>query len=596
MRKGYLWILMILLLLLSTGTAAAGDNGSTGVVSSNGDGAELSEDGNYYVFSRMVDITGTLSEDDKHELAHTLNDFLQSTHVDLQVYLIDSVEKFGVSDVYGFADAYYDDAKYPSGYGADRLCLMVIHETTKGKTNVIGFGDLPVSDWAIMKSKLYLEYYLLCDDAYDGINGLIDRIWKDIDPSHAYKTPRTDMMVKGKLDTLSYHNTEISRVLDYAGILPDEAERKMAERIQEIWDLHQLDIVILTAPDSDCKDEDAFCDDFFDYAGFGCGADFDGMILFVKVNPEDRYYTVTTCGTKGRSYFDEIIENQTVYDDMFDVFKAGNYEEGAWIFLKHTIRRINHMERQESFEGIERSAVKDASEAARVLNPNGILKDSVKDSLEKEIQNIRDKYDTDVLIIAISDTGDYYPEDYLDNYFTFYGYGEGSSKSGVGLILADEDGKPVQFAVRTFGKAKDRFPEKALKRLSSMVNSALGGTHYDSAARKFVEKVRFREKWGHYPMTAFATVIWFLVIFCVVSIVAAIKKGANRTISKAVTASEYLVPGTCKIHGIDERYINSKVTKTRRVESSSSGRSGGGGGGHISSSGRTHGGGGGRHF
>ena len=66
MRKGYLWILMILLLLLSTGTAAAGDNDSTGVVSSNGDGAELSEDGNYYV--QFLPLVGCLKSCRKQNL------------------------------------------------------------------------------------------------------------------------------------------------------------------------------------------------------------------------------------------------------------------------------------------------------------------------------------------------------------------------------------------------------------------------------------------------------------------------------------------------------------------------------------------------
>ena len=583
-------MLIAVMLLLMTGVAAAQNEG---VSATGSETADVSADGQYYQFSRLVDLSDALNDEDHEEISGMLMDFLRDAKLDLQIYIIPSVESFGCESVTEFADKYYDDAKYPAGYGADRSALFYIFETAKNESQLFAFGSKAPTQWAVMKAKFFADYYLRCGNAYDACRGFIDRVWNDLNKTHSVRSPRLDMMNETYFQP--YHNEKISRVLDFSNLLTASEREAMEERLKEIRETCRMDIVVLTAPDSDGKVWEALADDFYDYVGFGYGDDYDGMILFVDMDPADRGYTITTCGTRAQNTYNSIIE--TIYDDMLDSFKEGNYHAGINIFVNHAVRQYNHMERVESFLGINRSDMKEETDDSRVIDDDEMLSNSVKKELEKTIKSIREDYDTDVLVMAVQGTGDYYPVDYLENYYNFFGYGEGSRRSGIGLILSDEGTKSPVFEIVTFGNASEKFDESALNRLKSMVGSALGSNRYGSAAKKFVDKTKFRLKWGHYPMTTGMTIVVFLIVFAVISIIAAIKKSSNKTISKAVTASEYIVPGSYRVFNIQERFINSKVTKTRRVESSSSGsRSGGGGGSHHSSSGRSHGGGGGRHF
>ncbi|MBO4696725.1 MAG: TPM domain-containing protein [Lachnospiraceae bacterium] len=585
--KRVFFLILAMMLLLMTGVAAAQSQ-------SDSEKAPVSADGQYYDFNRIVDVTNSLTDEERAEINKCLAEFIEGAKLDLQIYIIPSAETFGCESVAEFADRYFDDPKYPSGYGAERLSLFYIYETDNGKSELYSYGRAKnQTTWGVMKAKFYADYYMQAGNVYDACYGLIDRVWKDLDKSHTIRAARNDMMNPSGFHP--FHNETVSRVLDYADLLNDEQRKAMEERLTKIRETYHMDIVVLTAPDSDGKVWEDFADDFYDYGGFGYGEDYDGMILFVDMDPADRGYTITTCGTRGQNLYNGLVE--TIYDDMFDYFKSAQYYDGINVYINHAVRQINHVELPSSFEGIERSQIGDATDAARVISQDGILKESVQNKLEKAIKSIRREYKTDVLVLAVNDTGDYYPVDYLYNYYTFNGYGEGGKRSGVGLILVDGDTDPAKFELLTFGGTGDKFDEAAVERLSSMVSSALGSDKFDRAAEKFVDKVEFRLKWGHYPLRTSTTIVLFVIVFIVISIIASIKKAANKTISKAVTASEYMVPGSYRIFNIEERFINSKVTKTRRPEPSSTGRSGGGGGGsHHSSSGRSHGGGGGRHF
>ena len=581
-------VLLAVMLLLFTGVAAAAAD-TTGESS----GTLMSDDGNYHYYSRMIDVTGSLSDDERATLRDELFDFIDDVKIDLQIYIIGSVEKNGCASIAEFAESNYDDPKYPAGYGADRQALIYVYEKEKDHSEIISFctADAAPDRFEVMKAKYSADYYIRSGNVYDGCRGLIDRIRHSLNYTHSIRPAIRDMMTASEF--VPFHNESVSRLQDYSNLLTASQQEAMEERLQHIRKDYQMDIVVLTGPNSDGKVWEDFADDFYDYVGFGYGDDYDGMILFVDMDPSDRGYTITTYGNRARSLYDDKIEN--LYDEMLDSFKEGAYYEGISIYVDFAVRTINRKEPAKSFGGIARADIKDSTDASRVIDEDGLLKDSVRNKLEKQIEKIRKEYKTDVLVLAVRDTGDYYPEDYLKNYFRFNGYGEGSKKSGVGVILVDPDTQKAQAEVVVFGGASGKFNASATERLRSMTQSALGSSHFDSAATKFVNKTQFRLKWGHYPLKTSTTVFIFIVVFLVVSIIAAIKKGANKSISKAVTATEYVVPGSFRISRLDERFINSKVTKTRKPEPSSS-RSGGGGGGHYSSSGRSHGGGGGRHF
>ncbi len=86
-----------------------------------------------------------------------------------------------------------------------------------------------------------------------------------------------------------------------------------------------------------------------------------------------------------------------------------------------------------------------------------------------------------------------------------------------------------------------------------------------------------------------------IVIGLVIAAIVTFSKRSSylHAVHSKAGAGEYLVNGSVRLTGQQDRFITTSVTRTRRVQESSS--SGGSGGGtHTSSSGASHGGGGGK--
>ena len=587
--------LICLLLLWSVafgfaGIAAAGDNGDSDELK-----AGLSDNGQYYYYNRVLDLTETLTAEERRELCQYVFEFMEVSECDLQICFLNSLSKLGYSSADEYAEFYYDAKDYPVGYGKDKTVLFMVYEAEKRQCHVVYFGSKSIfKTWDVFKAQLVTEYYAGLGNHYDACLDFVNRLYKGVMPSVETKKLRHDMM--NAEDFKPFHNDHTDRLLDFAGLLTEEQEEHLRKEIKAVHDKFNVDVIVLTAPDADGKDSEDFNDDFYDYGGFGEGPNRDGIILFVNMDPEVRYYTISTCGSCVNDFPQEDIE--LIYDRMLDHFIDGAYSDGIQEYLTSVARQLTKASNE--FNGIRPEDIKMRPDADRVIDPNGLLKDSVKDELEEMIEKFREKYDTDILVIVDENATFYYtPGEYVSKYYQYMGYGEGDTRSGSAILL-DSDGAKAAHTIYTSGDAGKLFSGQHLTVLNNYVRIALKGDNYNGAAEKFVRKVVFLEKFKHYPMSFGSTVLWLLGIFLGVSLVAAIKKGANKTVATASTATGYLVPGSTHIRNVRENYIRTAVSKRRRPEpssSSSGGRSGGGGGGgHYSSSGTHHGGGGGRHF
>ena len=86
-------------------------------------------------------------------------------------------------------------------------------------------------------------------------------------------------------------------VVDFAGVLDDEYEKTLTQRLNGITALYNMDIAVVTVTDLQGKTPEAFADDYYDYNGYGCGETFDGiLILYKDGKPGNRNLQITTCG------------------------------------------------------------------------------------------------------------------------------------------------------------------------------------------------------------------------------------------------------------------------------------------------------------
>lgn len=588
------WMLLFMLVLL-TGMAAAEENEDTTTVEEKTK-ASLSEDGNYYIFGRMIDLTESMTAEERMEVNHYIIQFIESTECDITLYMIKSVESFGYASVDEFADNYYYSETYPYGYGEGGDCVFFVYEQEKNELSMVYFGDIPrISTWAVMKAKWYFNYYLRSNDAYDGAIGVIDRIWRDLEEYHPYTEPVSNKMSATWF--VPFHDEKIDRLLDFSRLIPDEDTDSVKARLAELRRKYGVDVIVLTAPDSDGLDAEAFNDDFYDYGGFGVGEERTGIILFVRMGPTsaDRFYTISTCGYAIDYFEKDDIEH--IYDEMLPDFRNGRYDRGIMLCLDLIEKQLKHVIEPEEFAGVLKEDIKKRPNADRVVDLADVLSDSQIDKLETRIEKIRDKFHTDVLVLTADDLDGYAPEDYLRYYYKYKGYGEGDTRSGVAILITKD--RADRGTIQAYGKAAKLFDEKALNRLSSLVYGSLTSKRdYGSAMDTFVRKVGFFAQWKHFPMQTSTFVVFLVIVWLIVTTMAKVKKASNKTISRALSAGQYVEPGSYVVNSVNEVFLNSKVTKQRRPEPSSSGGSsrGGGGGTHHSSSGTSHGGGGGRHF
>ena len=86
----------------------------------------------------------------------------------------------------------------------------------------------------------------------------------------------------------------LSRVEDEAYLLTDGERKELTEKLDEISERQQFDVVVVTVNSLDGKSPMEYADDFYDYNGYGMGAGKDGVLLLISM--EDRDWYMSTCG------------------------------------------------------------------------------------------------------------------------------------------------------------------------------------------------------------------------------------------------------------------------------------------------------------
>ena len=73
--------------------------------------------------------------------------------------------------------------------------------------------------------------------------------------------------------------TAYGRVVDGADLLDGSEEASLRERLDDISEKYQFDVVVVTEYSLGGKSPQSFADDFFDYNGYGQGSERSGVLL-----------------------------------------------------------------------------------------------------------------------------------------------------------------------------------------------------------------------------------------------------------------------------------------------------------------------------
>ena len=269
------------------------------------------------------------------------------------------------------------------------------------------------------------------------------------------------------------------------------------------------------------------------------------------------------------------------------------------------------------------------AEEQRVFDNAGLLDEWEVSMLEDKIQDLRDTYDMDVVLLTLNSLDGKTAEGYADDYYDENGFGE----NGM-LFLLDMDTR--SWYMLTHGTAIYAVTDYGIQEIFSAIASDLSdGNYYDAfdgyldelytyfqayADGKPIDGYRddytgpgsyepgTRDDVVHYPdyepsydsgyVFYPAQIGVSLLVGAIIGLIALLiaRRGMNTVKSKG-SATDYVRQNTFRITGRQDIFLYSNVTKTRRDtdSGSSAGHSGGGSSVHTSSSGHSHGGGGG-HF
>ena len=122
-----------------------------------------------------------------------------------------------------------------------------------------------------------------------------------------------------------------SRLSDKIGLLSESEQQAVREKLDIMSEKEQFDFVAVITDSTEGKTDTEFADDYFDYNGFGMGSDYDGALLLLVMEPENRRCYISTCGRGVTKITDREID--ILLDTVIDgYFAQGDYSGGIMAF------------------------------------------------------------------------------------------------------------------------------------------------------------------------------------------------------------------------------------------------------------------------
>lgn len=128
-----------------------------------------------------------------------------------------------------------------------------------------------------------------------------------------------------------------ARLVDDADLLSDTEESTLLSELDRVSENLEFDIVIVTTDDTNGLTTEAYADDFFDYNGYGYGADRDGILLVIDMNAREAW--MSTSGYGITAFTDAGIEY--ISEQFKDMLSDGDYNGACTLFVEKCEDFIN---------------------------------------------------------------------------------------------------------------------------------------------------------------------------------------------------------------------------------------------------------------
>lgn len=221
----------------------------------------------------------------------------------------------------------------------------------------------------------------------------------------------------------------------------------------------------------------------------------------------------------------------------------------------------------------------------------GILSEQEFNTIESKLEEVSNKHDFDAVIAIVKNTGTKGIVSFSDDFFDDGGYGRGSNRSGIVMVISIETDKRY---ISTSGDCINAYTDDIISYIGGDLAESVDKKNYYEACEKYIkyaDQIMGGYRSGKPFTVPFSIGILEMIIITAISVIVTIigSKLAKSSMNDAITpidADIYAKGGSAVITASRDLFLYSNVSRTRRETSSNSKSST-----HTSSSGRTHGGG-----
>ena len=235
----------------------------------------------------------------------------------------------------------------------------------------------------------------------------------------------------------------------------------------------------------------------------------------------------------------------------------------------------------------------------RLVDDAQLLTNYQINEIRQQLDIISEKHQVDIIIVTQDSIGNKTPRQFADDYFDYNGYGYGSNRDGVLLLISMEDS---DWYISTSGFGITAFTDAGIDYIGEQFTYDLSSGNYGGAfltfadlCDEFITAARNGEPYDSDNLpkepydVVFSLVIAVIIGFVVALIATAIMKGQLNSIRSQIGAGNYVKTGSMNVTESRDMFLYRRVDRRLRPQNNGSGSST-----HRSSSGRSHGGGGGK--
>ena len=546
------------------------------------------------------DFCGVMSEDFCTQMNHENDMHIVDAEFDFVVLAV-GYNSYGDTEFTEYLDEIYKKNDLGYGINSDGLCLGL--DVDRGKLAIRMYGraiEILSKDEMDQLYNTVREGFreggyeravsAFCDEAYEMVKA------KGTHPADGYQAYEKTFVTSSvsldgtELGTLSivdgqvlpswyvtdpenfvdFHNDENeTRLIDLADLLTPQEEAEIKARLAKIRKETDQDIVIYTDTTSYGMDNERYEMDFYVYNGYGVGPEFDGLMLFINMDPENREMVSTAFG-KTREVFtayssnklDDILYEHLVVQDYFGAFCG--WTEGVEILLKYGV-----VDPPEWYMAYVSGENMEARSQVKLVNEVGGILDSDTERLLKEIKRLSEKYDTDIVVYlgdraqelrrSAGALGEETEEErinfYLDTFWKACGYGFGEDHRGILLGIFLDESSMYKIQVRSYGEGATgrakTMTEDAEKQLESVTLLNLGSGNYYYNVNRYLSFLSRYLRWGFVPHSWGTRFFW--IVLCSIgglitgSAMTSAAKAKNRIVMEATQADSYMVSNSFRI-------------------------------------------------